>query len=89
MPGHKIFVTMDASDVGSGAVLMFGPIYKMACPVAYNSCVFKGAELNYPMHKKELLAIIHALKKWCTNLLGFQFKVLTDHKTLEHLSYPM
>jgi hypothetical protein len=30
MPNYKIFVTTDASDVGSGAVLSFGPAYDTA-----------------------------------------------------------
>ena len=34
---HKIFVTMDASNTGSGAVLSFGPTYETTWPVAYNS----------------------------------------------------
>ena len=58
MPNHKTFVTTDASDVGSGAILTFGLTYDTMQPVAYDSCAFKGAELNYPVHKKELLAII-------------------------------
>jgi hypothetical protein len=45
---------------------------------------FKGAELNYPVHEKELLAIIRALKKWRTDLIGVPFTVFTDHKTLEN-----
>ena len=84
MPGHKIFVTTDASDTGSGVVLAFRPTYKTAKPVAYDSRAFKGAELNYPVHEKELLAIIQALAKWRTDLLGYTFEVWTDHKTLEH-----
>jgi hypothetical protein len=84
MPGHKIFVTTDASDFGSGAVLAFGPTYETARPVAYDSRAFKGAELNYPVHEKELLAIIRALAKWRTDLLGYSFEVWTDHRTLEH-----
>lgn len=84
MPEHRIFVTTDTSDIGSGAVLSFGPTYETARPVAYDSRAFKGAELNYPVHEKELLVIIRALAKWCTNLLGYQFEVWTDHKTLEH-----
>jgi hypothetical protein len=84
MPGHKIFVTTDASDTGSGAVLTFGPTYETARRVAYDSRAFKGAELNYPVHEKELLAIIRALAKWRTDLLGYQFEVWTDHRTLEH-----
>ena len=84
MPKHKIFVTTDASNVGSGAVLTFGPTYETARPIAYNSRAFKGAELNYPVHEKELLAIVHALAKWQTDLLGHTFEVWTDHRTLEH-----
>jgi hypothetical protein len=52
--------------------------------VAYDSRSFKGAELNYPVHEKELLAIVRALKKFRTDLLGHKFQVYTDHKTLEH-----
>ena len=65
-------------------MLSFGPSRELARPVAYESRTFKGAELNYPVHEKELLAIIHALRKWRTDLLGFQFEVWTDHQTLEH-----
>ena len=75
MPGHKIFVTTDASDTGSGTLLAFGPTYETARPVAYDSRAFKGAELNYPVHEKELLAIIQALAKWRTDLLGYTFQV--------------
>jgi hypothetical protein len=58
MPEYKIFVMTDASDTGSGAILAFGPMYELACPVTYESHSFKGAELNYPVHEKELLAIV-------------------------------
>jgi hypothetical protein len=51
-----------------------------------SSHAFKGAELNYPVHEKELLAIIRALGKWRTDLLGYTFEVWTDHKTLEHFN---
>jgi hypothetical protein len=84
LPDSKIFVTTDASDFGSGAMLSFGRTYETARPVAYDSRSFKGAELNYPVHEKELLAIIRALAKWRTDLLGNAFEVWTDHRTLEH-----
>ncbi len=45
-----------------------------------------GAQLNYPVHEKELLAIICALKKWRTDLLGSSFEVYTDHRTLENFN---
>jgi len=86
MPDHKIFVTTDASDKYSGAVLSFSPSWESACPIAFDSMTFKNAELNYPVHKKELLTIIHALKKWCIDLLGSPFLIYTNHKTLENFN---
>lgn len=84
MADNKIFVSTDASDLCTGAVLMYGPSIKTACPVAFESSQLKGAELNYPVHEKELLAIVRALKKWRINLLGVPFVVFTDHRTLEN-----
>nr|GAT43224.1 reverse transcriptase-RNase H-integrase [Mycena chlorophos] len=84
-PGdNKIFVTTDASDTRSGGILSFGPAWETARPVAFDSMTFKGAELNYPVHEKELLAIIRALKKWRTDLIGAKVYVYTDHRTLEN-----
>ena len=37
MPDSKIFVTTNANDTGSGAILFFGPSYGTTHPVAYNS----------------------------------------------------
>jgi hypothetical protein len=76
-------VSTDASDFGSGAVLTFGKTLESSCLVAFESKSFKCAELNYPVHKKELLAIVHALEKWRVDLIGVPFTVLTDHHTLE------
>ncbi len=55
-----------------------------AQPVAYDSVQLKGAQLNYPMHEKELLSIVCACKKWRPDLLGEHFQVYTDHRTLEN-----
>ena len=66
----------------SDAVLSFGLTWESAHPVVYDSMTFKGPELNYPVHEKELLAIMHALRKWKVDLLGLEFLVYTDHKTL-------
>jgi len=58
-PGdNKIFVTCDASDWRSGATLSFGQTWETARPVAFDSMQLKDAEKNYPVHEKELLAII-------------------------------
>ena len=79
---NKIFVTTDASDRCTGAVLSFGPTWETARPVAFDSTTLKEAELNYPVHEKELLAVIRAIKKWRYELIGTPFFVYTDHKTL-------
>ena len=86
-PLFKIFVTTDASNLRSGAVLSFGETWESARPVAFDSMTFKGAELNYPVHEKELLAIIWALKRWRSDLIGVPFLIYTDHKTLENFQH--
>lgn len=80
LPGDRqIFVTCDASERGTGAVLSFRTEWETARPVAFDSMQLTASEKNYPVHKKELLAIGRALSRWQFNLLGSQFRVLTDH----------
>ena len=82
-PGDSnIYVTCDASDRRSGACLSFGPSWETSRPVAFESRTFKHAELRYPVHEKELLAIMRALKHWRSDLIGVHFYVYTDHRTL-------
>ena len=82
--GDTIFVTTDASDRRTGAVLSTGLSWETARPVAFESQQLNDAEKNYPTHEKELLAIVRALKKWRFHLLGTHFEVRTDHRTLEY-----
>ena len=64
-PGdNHIFLTCDASDWCTGAALSFGATWETARPVAFDSIQLNAAERNYPIHEKELLTIIRALKKW-------------------------
>ncbi|OJT13288.1 Transposon Tf2-12 polyprotein, partial [Trametes pubescens] len=86
MGKNRIFVCTDASDFCTGAVLLFGPSLETARPVAFESAQLKAAEINYPVHEKELLAIVRALKKWRVDLLGVPFTVHTDHRTLENFT---
>lgn len=80
----KIFLTTDASERRTGAVLSFGETWETARPVAYDSYQLTAAEKNYPVHEKELLAIVKALKKFRSSLLGPHFEIMTDHRTLEY-----
>lgn len=84
-PGNnKIFLTCDASDYRMGAVLSWGETWETARPVAFDSAQLREAELNYPVHEKELLTIIRGLKKWRVELLGGPIQVYTDHRMLEN-----
>lgn len=86
-PGkNKVFLTCDASDFRTGAVLSWGETWESARPVAFDSAQLREAELNYPVHEKELLAIIRGLKKWRVELLGGPVQVYTDHRTLENFT---
>ena len=84
MGRNRVFVSTDASNFATGAVLSYGELLESARPVAFDSMQLKGTELNYPVHEKELLAIVCALKHWRTDLLGVPFTVYTDHRTLEN-----
>ena len=79
-----MFITTDASDFKTGAVLSFGKTWELARPVVYNLKPLKSTQKNYPVHEKEMLAIICSLKKWRSDLLGIPFIVYTDHITLEN-----
>ena len=76
----------NVSDWHTGSVLSFRPTWETVWPVAFDSLQLNAAERNYPVHEKELLAIIRALKKWRSDLLGSQITVYTDHCTLENFS---
>ncbi|GJP45957.1 hypothetical protein CLOM_g5294, partial [Closterium sp. NIES-68] len=54
-------------------------------PIAYLSKKLHGAELNYPIHDKEALAIIIAFKMWRCYLEGRQATVYIDHYSLKYL----
>lgn len=84
MGDNRIFVCTDASDWRTGAVLLYGTDRESAKPVAYDSMQLTPTEMRYPVHEKELLAVVRALRKWRSELLGMDFTVYTDHRTLEY-----
>lgn len=54
--------------------------------MAFYSETIHGAELNYSIHDKELMAMVRALKVWRPELIGLPkpFLVITDHEPLEY-----
>jgi len=83
-PDLPTTVETDASGFALGAVLFQTDEYGESRPVAYTSRKLNSAERNYPTHEQELLAVVHALKKWRYYLDGSHFVVYTDHATLQH-----
>ena len=49
----------NASGNGIGVVLM-----QEGRPIAFENCPIKGKYLHKAIYEKEMLAILHALKKW-------------------------
>ena len=80
-PNELFVLETDASGEAIGAVLMQG-----GCLVAFESKKLDRTQRNYSAYERELLAIIHALKKWCHYLYGATFEVWMDHESLKWLS---
>ncbi|GJP47967.1 hypothetical protein CLOM_g7133 [Closterium sp. NIES-68] len=83
-PKRESVIEADASNQAVGAVLMQDQGNGLQ-PIAYLSKKLHGAELNYPIHDKEALAIIIAFKIWRCYLEVRQTTVYTDHYSLKYL----
>ena len=81
------YVVTDASDYGCCASLEQEGAQGVRHPVAFSSHQLNPAEHRYPVHERELLAIVLALRTWRRCLYGSEFKVIcqTDHRPLHHL----
>ena len=76
----------DASDRGTGGVLLQPDDTGNWKPVAFFSRKMSPAESNYEIYDKELLAIVQAFEEWRPELEGSpdSVEVVTDHKALEY-----
>jgi hypothetical protein len=79
-------IETDASEWAIGSVLYQTGEDDKLHPVAFGGRKLKAAELNYPVHEKEGLAIKEALRQWSMYIQnGFKTVVLTDHESLKYL----
>jgi hypothetical protein len=74
----------DASDYAVGAVLGQTKDRKHHA-ISYTSKTLTGPQPNYATTEKELLAVIFAIDKFRSYLLGAKAIVYTDHATLKYL----
>jgi hypothetical protein len=77
-------IMCDASDYAMGAVLGQTKDRKHHA-IAYASKTLTGAQLNYATTEKELLAVVFAIDKFRSYLVGAKVIVYTDHATLKYL----
>ena len=80
-PEHPTQIETDASGYALGGALI-QQIDNLWFPVAFCSRKLLPAEANYPIHDKEMLAIVFAIKTWRNELAGVPFVVISDHKNL-------
>ncbi|KAM4066468.1 reverse transcriptase (RNA-dependent DNA polymerase) [Hirsutella rhossiliensis] len=86
-PSLPTFLETDCSGYALGGVLsQEGPDGRRhAC--AFFSKRLSPAEYNYPIHDKEMLAIMRCLDNWNAELRSCgPFTILTDHRNLDQLS---
>ena len=84
-PERKTVVETDSSGYAVGGALSQYDDDGVLRPVAFFSKKNNAAESNYPIHNKELLAVIRCLDQWDAELRSVsKFEVWTDHKNLEY-----
>jgi len=85
-PDLPLVVETDTLDYALAAIISMHTPEGELHPIAFHSCTFTGAELNYDVHDKELMAIFKAFKHWRHYLEGSAspIDVVTDHKNLEY-----
>ena len=74
----------DASDYAVGVVLGQTKDKKYHT-IAYASKTLTRAQLNYAITEKELLAVVFAIDKFRSYLVGTKVIVYTDHAALKYL----
>ena len=74
----------NASDYALGAVLGQKQDKKIHV-IYYASKLLNDAQLNYATTEKELLAVIFALEKFRSYLVGSKVIIYTDHSALKYL----
>ncbi|KAH9659131.1 hypothetical protein KPL70_023750 [Citrus sinensis] len=77
-------IMCDASNYAVGAVLG-QRVGRAAHVIYYGSRTLDSAQCNYSTTEKELLAIVFALEKFCSYLLGTKVIVFSNHAALRYL----
>jgi hypothetical protein len=82
--GVPFEIMCDTSDYAVGAILE-QRVDKLPHVIYYASKILNDAQLNYSTTEKELLAVVFALDKFRSYLLGFKIIIYSDHAALKYL----
>lgn len=77
---QEFIIKCDVSGSGDGAVLMQGNR-----PIVFLNQALKSSNLSLSIYEKELLALVVAVKKWRSYLIGSTFVIRTDHYILKYM----
>lgn len=77
-------IMCDASDYAVGAVLG-QRVDKLFRPIYYASKTMNEHQINYTTTEKEMLAVVFALDKFRSYILGSHITIFTDHSALRYL----
>ena len=83
-PNKPFSVYCDASIDGVGAVLTQVHDGQLR-PISFCSKLFNRTQQNWHVSEQEIYAVIHAVEKWRSYLIGNHFTVYTDHLNLQEL----
>ena len=82
-PGLETAIECNSFGYAVGGTLM-QKMKGLWHPVAYFSKKLNPVESNYPIHDKEMLAIIRCIREWRTELVEQHFEVWSDHHNLAY-----
>jgi hypothetical protein len=82
---YELWIATDASQYGVGCVLYQVTPEGEIRYIDFAAKALNGSQTNYPASKRELLALLFALKRWRNILLGKHFYVEVDNKALIYL----
>lgn len=87
-PERDTIVEADCSGFALGGCLSQVDNQGQLRPIAYYSRRLNGAEVNYPIHDKEMLSIVSCLREWHPELMSVSrpFTIITDHKNLSYFT---
>jgi len=83
-PNQPLFLAVDASPYGLGAVILHRHTGKLR-PIAYASRTLNDHEKNYGQIDKEAAAIMFGVQRFKSYLYGRHFTIMSDHKPLEFI----